>query len=822
MRPRTTYGPPDRRTPFAVDRKVYRTAMNRPSIPPGWRPGLRAGVLSVSAVLVAGTALAVSVNVSDHLARTAIDEAVGSTEAVVRGYVDPMVTEGGLASPASDQRAAIDGQLSRLVASGKILRIKIWARDGTVAFSDLPALRGRQFSVGDELGDALAGKVATAFSSATADENAFERGLATRFLEIYLPIRASGSSDVLGAYEIYEDAAPIEADIATTRQDVLLIVGAMALGLLALLFAAFSGASNLLARQNRRLRRSEERFRSLVQNSADVNMVLRADGTIAYESPAVERVLGYRAEDRTGQPAFDFVHSDDRDFGERLLLDVMRTPGAQLSGELKARHADGSWRTIETVLKNLLDDPAVDGIVVNYRDITTRKTLEEELRRQAFHDALTGLANRALFADRLEHALSRTRRFGHPIAVLFLDLDDFKTVNDSLGHGEGDQLLIAVGERLVGAMRAGDTIARMGGDEFAVLVEDPADAGAPVEVAQRLLATLDAPFERGAKELFVHASVGVAVSTSKSQTADELLRNADVSMYTAKSNGKNRVEVFKPSMHAAALARLALKGDLERALERGEFVLLYQPIIHLGTVQIAGVEALLRWHHPRRGVVGPTDFIPVAEETGLIIPLGRWVLEQACRQAKAWDVDATRPLTMSVNVSGRQMQQPGFVDEVAQILALTGLQPARLTLELTESVLMQDAEAATATLDELKRLGVRLAIDDFGTGYSSLSYLRRFPIDELKIDRSFVASMGDGPEQTAVVLSIIKLAETLHLETVAEGIEEAGQLADLRTFGADLGQGFYFAKPLSPEAIATLLESEDGRIDKASVDRNVA
>ena len=242
----------------------------------------------------------------------------------------------------------------------------------------------------------------------------------------------------------------------------------------------------------------------------------------------------------------------------------------------------------------------------------------------------------------------------------------------------------------------------------------------------------------------------------------------------------------------------------------------------LRSAQIAGVEALLRWHHPRRGVVGPTDFIPVAEETGLIIPLGRWVLEQACRQAKAWDVDATRPLTMSVNVSGRQMQQPGFVDEVAQILALTGLQPARLTLELTESVLMQDAEAATATLDELKRLGVRLAIDDFGTGYSSLSYLRRFPIDELKIDRSFVASMGDGPEQTAVVLSIIKLAETLHLETVAEGIEEAGQLADLRTFGADLGQGFYFAKPLSPEAIATLLESEDGRIDKASVDRNVA
>ena len=797
--------------------------MNRPSIPPGWRPGLRAGVLSVSAVLVAGTALAVAVNVSDHLARTAIDEAVGSTEAVVRGYVDPMVAKGGFATPASDQRAAIDAQLSRLVASGKILRIKIWAPDGTVVFSDLAALRGRQFPVGAELDEALQGNVATDFSNGTDEENVFERGLAQRFLSIYLPIRAPGSSAVVGAYEVYEDAAPIEAAIATTRQDVLLIVGAMALALLALLFAAFSGASRLLTRQNRQLRRSEERFRSLVQNSVDVNMVVRADGTIAYESAAAERVLGVQVDERLGQPAFQIVHPDDRDFGERLLADVMRTPGAEMSGELRARHADGSWRTIEAVLKNLLDDPAVDGVVVNYRDITTRKSLEEELRRQAFHDSLTGLANRALFADRLEHALTQSRRFGHPIAVLFLDLDDFKTVNDSLGHREGDDLLIAVGERLVGAMRAGDTIARMGGDEFAVLVEDPVDAEAPVAVAQRLLATLEQPFERGAKELFVHASVGVAVSTSRSQTADELLRDADASMYTAKSNGKNRVEVFKPSMHAAALARLALKGDLERALERGEFALLYQPIMNLGTGQVAGVEALLRWHHARRGVVGPTEFIPVAEETGLIIPLGRWVLEQACRQAKAWDADVTGPLTMSVNVSGRQMQQPGFVDEVAQILALTGLEPARLTLELTESVLMQDAEAATATLGELKRLGVRLAIDDFGTGYSSLSYLRRFPIDELKIDQSFVASMCDGPEQAAVVLSIIKLSETLHLETVAEGIEQADQLAELQILGAGLGQGYYFAKPLSPEAISALLVSEGGRIDGVtSVDRNVA
>ncbi len=784
--------------------------MRRRSFPSGWRPGLRAGVLAVSGVLVTGTALAVSANVSDHLARTAVDEAVRTTEAVVRGYVDPLVSTSGFGLHSSAQGDAIDAELSRLVAAGKILRIKIWAPDGTVLFSDLAALRHRQFPVGAELSEALGGGVATDFSSGSDEENIFERGLAERFLSVYLPIRVPGSSDVVGVYEIYEDAAPIEASIATTRQDVLLIVGAMALALLALLFAAFSGASRLLTRQNRQLRSSEERFRSLIQNSVDVNMVVRADGTIAYESSAAERVLGVRPDERVGRPAFQLVHPEDREHSERLLADVMRAPGAQMTAELRIQHADGSWRTIEAVLKNLLDDPAVGGVVVNYRDVTARKGLEEELRRQAFHDSLTGLANRALFADRLEHALARTRRFGQPIAVLFIDLDDFKTVNDSLGHGEGDRLLIAVSERLVKAVRTGDTIARMGGDEFAVLIEDPAEAGAPTVVAERLLAALEGPFEHGAKELFVHASVGVATSASSGQKADDLLRDADVSMYTAKGNGKNRVEVFVPSMHEAALARLAVKGDLERALERGEFALVYQPIMNLETNRIAGVEALVRWNHPRRGLVGPTDFIPVAEETGLIVPLGRWVLERACWQAKTWQNGTFEHLTMSVNVSARQIQEPAFVQEVADVLAATGLAPERLTLELTESVLMQDVDAIAMTLDALKGLGIRLAIDDFGTGFSSLSYLRRFPIDELKIDRSFVATMNTGPDESALVRSILKLGETLHLETVAEGIEQADQLAELRTLGAALGQGYFFAMPLTPEDLSVFLAGEAG------------
>lgn len=810
--------------------------MRRPSITLRWRPGLRAGVLTLSSLLVVGTAVLVSTTVSDHLATTAVDEAVRTTEAVVRGLVDPMVTKDGFPSSGTEQAVKIDNELSNLVASGNILRIKIWTPDGTVRFSDLPALRGRQFAVDDKLREALDGNVAKEFSDATADENVFERGLANRFLEIYLPIRVGRSSVPAGAYEIYEDAAPIEANIAATRQDVLLIVGAMALALLALLFIAFSGASRLLSRQNRRLRdqavteqilaadlrRSGERFRSLVQNSADVNMILDADGTIVYESAAVERVLGYRAANRLGSPSFEIVHPDDEPRAQQLLAEVMGARGAQISGEYRARHVDGSWRFIEAVLTNLLEDPAVSGIVVNYRDITERKTLEDELRHQAFHDSLTGLANRALFADRLEHALTRVRRFRQPLAVLFIDLDDFKTVNDSLGHGEGDLLLTAVAERLREGVRASDTIARMGGDEFAVLIEDPEDAATPVDVAHRLLGTLAEPFGLGGKELFVHASVGIAVSANRKQTGEDLLRDADAAMYTAKSNGKNRVEVFEPRMHAAAIARLDLKRDLEGALTRGEFALVYQPIMNLRTERLAGVEALLRWHHPRQGVVPPAEFIAAAEESGLIIPLGRWVLEEACAQAKVWDAETPAPLSMSVNVSGRQIQQPGFADEVADVLKQTGLEAGRLTLELTESVLMRDAETTMATLGALKGLGIRLAIDDFGTGYSSLSYLRRFPIDELKIDQSFVATVSIGPEQSALVRSIVKLGASLRLDTVAEGIEDAEQLSELRKLGADLGQGYFFARPMSADAISGLLAGGDGRIDSGSVGESVA
>jgi diguanylate cyclase (GGDEF)-like protein/PAS domain S-box-containing protein len=806
-------------------------------LPTGPRPGLRAGVLTVSALLVVGTAFAVSSNVSDHLAQAAIHEAVRATQAVVLGDMETAVTPAAMGDSTGPAGSAVDAQLKQLASAGQILRIKIWSPDGTVVFSDLPALRGQQFPVDEDLSAALSGSVGTDISDASDAENVFERGLADRFLSIYLPIRASATGPVIGAYEIYEDAAPIEADIAATRSDVLLIVGAMALGLLVLLYGAFSGASRLLARQNRRLRdqtlteqllmadirRSEERFRSLVRNSDDVSMIVGADGLIAYESPAVERVLGYPPESRIGTTGLQVIHPDDRSRLTQLFGDLVAAPGSQVSAEVRAEHADGTWRLIEVYGKNLLDDPAVGGVVANYRDITTRRRLEDELRHQAFHDSLTGLANRALFSDRLEHALSRTRRSRRRLAVLFLDLDDFKTINDSLGHGEGDLLLIEVAGRLREAIRSGDTIARMGGDEFAVLVEDPADAGTSMELAERLLATLQSPFDLSGKELFVHASVGVAISTSPKETPEDLLRKADASMYMAKSRGKNRIEVFEPSMHAAALERLALKGDLERALERSEFEVLYQPIVNLVTSDLVGVEALVRWHHPERGLVMPNEFIAVAEETGLIIPLGAWVLEQACRQARLWEVvRPDQPLSMSVNVSGRQVAENGFVASVGALLEASGLEPSRLVLEFTEGVLMRDTDATTSTLKTLKELGVRLAIDDFGTGFSSLNYLRLFPIDVLKIDGSFVASMSAGPDQRAVVRAILRLGETLHLSTIAEGIEDAGQLADLRALGAIFGQGYLFARPLAAKEISVLLTSDDRRAGRRSMDRFVA
>jgi diguanylate cyclase (GGDEF)-like protein len=433
----------------------------------------------------------------------------------------------------------------------------------------------------------------------------------------------------------------------------------------------------------------------------------------------------------------------------------------------------------------------------------TDAALVDEAFHRAFHDALTGLPNRALFANRLDHALAVSERSGVPVSVLFLDLDGFKTVNDSLGHAMGDRLLVGVAERLAGCMRAGDTVARFGGDEFAFLVEAAgAEADAPA-AAQRILASLREPIDIGGRMVTVTASVGIASGTSR---ADDVLRNADVAMYRAKAGGKGRYESFEPQMHVDLLERLEIEQDLSQALERNEFILHYQPVVELDSGDIVAVEALVRWQHPERGLVPPLSFIPLAEETGLIVPLGRWVLNEACRQAVRWR-NSHGPVTITVNLSGVQLEQPGLVDEVAEALRESGLEPERLVLEITETVLMHDDKATIDMLHRLKGLGVRLAVDDFGTGYSSLQYLRGFPLDILKVAKSFVDGLdGTGDDGTALARAIIDLGGSFELDVVGEGIELAVQRDALVELGCRLGQGFLFARPGDAATIAAQLQ----------------
>ncbi len=445
------------------------------------------------------------------------------------------------------------------------------------------------------------------------------------------------------------------------------------------------------------------------------------------------------------------------------------------------------------------------------RTLEVERELEEQLRHQAFHDTLTNLANRARFMDRLDHGLLRASRRAESIAVLFIDLDDFKSVNDSLGHPAGDQLLIGVAERLQACLRPGDTAARLGGDEFAILLEELHDTDHAVAVATRLIESLRVPMLLSGTEVFVRGSIGIAISTAAA-SGDELLRRADVAMYAAKSDGKGQYAIYEHSMETSMVGHLQLAGELQRAVERSELVVHYQPSVILSSQKIAGVEALVRWQHPTRGLVAPSEFIPIAEETGLILPIGRWVLREACAQARAWQLayPSDPPLTVAVNVSARQVHQPGLVDIVAEALRDTGLPPATLILEITESLVMQNAELAITRLQELKALGVRLAIDDFGTGYSSLSYLRRFPVDILKIDKSFVDGVGQRGKERELAQSIIELGQSLNLEIVAEGVERADQLGWLKSRNCDLGQGFLFAHALSADTIGALLNDTAG------------
>lgn len=443
------------------------------------------------------------------------------------------------------------------------------------------------------------------------------------------------------------------------------------------------------------------------------------------------------------------------------------------------------------------------------REIAERQELEKQLTHQAFHDPLTGLPNRTLFLDRLDLALDRAGRRKGKVAVLFMDLDNFKLINDSLGHEAGDEVLLAVAERLENSMQAEETVARFGGDEFTILLEDVAGASGAARVAERIEDALRAPFVLRGRERFITTSVGIAFGGRGEEKPGELLRNADLAMYQAKAKGKNRHAVFEPGMDDRALERLGLESDLRQALEREEFRLHYQPKVSLESGEIVAMEALIRWEHPERGLVSPAQFIPVAEEIDVIVPLGRWVLKEACQQARRWHdrFQDRPPLKVCVNLSAKQFQHHALVEEVEATLRETGLDPSNLDLEITEGVVMEDAPLTLDTLQELKDLGVNLAIDDFGTGYSSLSYLRRFPVDFLKIDRSMIEGLGEDPKNEAILSAVVTLAHALDERVIAEGVETKEQFAQAREIGCDFAQGYYFARPLPSEEAGALVAS---------------
>ena len=681
-----------------------------------------------------------------------------------------------------------------------------------------------------------------------------------------------------------------------------------------------------------KLKESERRFRSLLRNATDLITVLEEDGTISYESPTVERILGYLPEERVGKNTFDYLHPDDTMQSKATFAEALKNPGkVQPPVEFRLRHKDGSWRCMETTRTNLLDDPAVRGVVANSRDITERKEaeialreseerfrtafedapigvalvgldrthlrvnraycemlgyseeellakphpeiihsddreesadrirgileqgaepyalerrylhadghevwslsnisliqdpqgkpshfvclhedvterkeLEEHLEHQAFHDSLTDLPNRALFLNRLEHALAQTGREDGPVAVLLLDLNHFKMINDSLGHDAGNVALVGVAKRLRTSVRPGDTVGRIFGDEFAVLLGTPSGMNEARRVAGRIQKRFQEPLEVEGQEVLVSPSIGIALGYSAQDNPEEVLRRADLAMYTAKKRGKAEYEEYSPAMEALVANRVNLERDLRRAVEREEFETHYQPIVELHTGEIVGVEALARWRHPERGLVEAEEFIETAEETGLIRPIGQRVVEEACRQAEEWRQRYPQRVPMlSVNLSANQfVQQPNLIPKV---LEETGLKPSALQVEITERVVMDDADFALAGLKELKDLGVSLAIDDFGMGYSCLYHLKHMPIDYLKIDRAFVVGLGDDQGDEAILTGTVGLAHALGVITVAEGVETADQQKILRELGCDLAQGYHFARPLPREAMEELL-----------------
>ena len=560
------------------------------------------------------------------------------------------------------------------------------------------------------------------------------------------------------------------------------------------------------------LRESEERFRSAFDNATIGMGVVALDGRWLQVNRSLCDIVGYNEDELLAAEVQRVTHRADLVALEEQMQRFTAGAISSHQAELRYWHKSGKevWAHLGmSLVRDGQGSPL--HLIFQIQDITDRKRAEEQLLHDAFHDALTGLPNRALFMDHVKMAIQRSRRSGDRLfAALFLDLDRFKIINDSLGHMVGDQLLVGIAHRLEACLRPGDTVARLGGDEFTILLEDLSGTEDAIEVACRVQEAVSQPFNIGGHEVFTTASIGIALSNTGYERAEDLLRDADTAMYRAKMEGKKRHVVFDKAMHDRAMQLLQLETDLRRAITRKEFFLHYQPIVCLETGLVSSFEALVRWRHPERGLVMPSDFVPVAEETGLIIPLGQWVLNEACMQMREWQRQgvAGETVAMNVNLSSRQFSQADLIEQVSAALRESGLHPAGLKLEITESMVMENVDTAIDMLMQLRGLGVQLAIDDFGTGYSSLSYLHRFPIDTLKIDRSFVTQMTDNSENAEIVRTIVTLARSLDMAVVAEGVETADQLRQLGDLGCDYGQGFLFSRPVGAGAAAELLADE--------------
>jgi diguanylate cyclase (GGDEF)-like protein/PAS domain S-box-containing protein len=590
------------------------------------------------------------------------------------------------------------------------------------------------------------------------------------------------------------------------------------------------GLCVLTARSRRRLEieraTTERRHEAMLENGSDAVLAVAGD-QVVFASSSSGRILGRDASRFTVDALAEMTHPDEFDRVAAWMLELRESaPGHTATTDSRCKHTDGRWINVQVTGTNRMQDPHVAAIVLTIRDVSAQKALEGELTRQAFQDALTGLPNRALLGDRMNQAVARNVRSGGRVELLLIDLDDFKKVNDTLGHVAGDELIRAVAERMGGCIRPADTLARLGGDEFAVLVEGLDDLELAA-LAERLLAVVRLPVRLGNRDLVTSASIGIAsakiTDTATDADTHELLRDADLAMYAAKTAGRDRYAVFDESMYADALQEAEARLRLEQALAAGEFVVHYQPIVDLPTGRLNGVEALVRWQHPERGMLPPDSFIGLAEQTGLIVPLGHWVLTESCRQVAAWhrDVPGAEQLRVSVNLSPRQFLHTNLVADVAGALRDSGIDPGRVVLEITESLLMQDTDATISTLHQLRDLGVHIAIDDFGTGYSSLSYLRRFPIDILKIDKAFIDGIATDADDATLADAVVQLGRALRLQTVAEGIENVDQHSLLSALGCTYGQGYLFARPAGPAEIEALLQQPrvtGGTPDEATVD----